>query len=159
MTLFWAAGNAKLCKVLPPKCRAGNNANAFVGGFRLWEDVAEQSAPAAVSIAPGRPAAANPVATKRRRPDDLETLVSMSRRRTYMPPDTNRKCESADSDAVDRSHDLIVEIEGACNRIYGLVRQTPVARLTRIACASIYARLRQAGAASSHGFLQAARSD
>jgi glucose-6-phosphate isomerase len=30
-------GNVKKLKELPPKCRAGNNANAFVGGFRLWE--------------------------------------------------------------------------------------------------------------------------
>lgn len=30
-------GNVKLIKVLPPKCRAGDNANAFLGGFRLWE--------------------------------------------------------------------------------------------------------------------------
>ena len=29
-------GNVRLLKALPPKCRAGNNANAFVGGFRLW---------------------------------------------------------------------------------------------------------------------------
>ena len=43
-------GNVKLLKALPPKCRAGNNANAFVGGYRLWE------APAAltdhVAVAP-----------------------------------------------------------------------------------------------------------
>jgi predicted NBD/HSP70 family sugar kinase len=31
-------GNAKLLKQLPPGCRAGNNANAFLGGFRLWEE-------------------------------------------------------------------------------------------------------------------------
>jgi len=31
-------GNAKKVKELPPKCRRGNNANAFLGGFRLWED-------------------------------------------------------------------------------------------------------------------------
>jgi polyphosphate glucokinase len=31
-------GNAKKVKELPPKCRHGNNANAFLGGFRLWED-------------------------------------------------------------------------------------------------------------------------
>lgn len=30
-------GNVKELKQLPPHCRAGNNANAFVGGFRLWE--------------------------------------------------------------------------------------------------------------------------
>jgi polyphosphate glucokinase len=41
-------GNVKLLKVLPPKCRAGNNANAFVGGFRLWEDTAELAGHAAV---------------------------------------------------------------------------------------------------------------
>ncbi len=30
-------GNVKLLKELPPGCRVGNNANAFLGGFRLWE--------------------------------------------------------------------------------------------------------------------------
>jgi polyphosphate glucokinase len=30
-------GNAKKLKVLPPKARLGTNANAFVGGERLWE--------------------------------------------------------------------------------------------------------------------------
>ena len=31
-------GNARLVKELPPKCRVGNNSNAFLGGFRLWQD-------------------------------------------------------------------------------------------------------------------------
>ena len=30
-------GNVKKLKKLPPGCRAGDNANAFVGGYRLWE--------------------------------------------------------------------------------------------------------------------------
>jgi predicted NBD/HSP70 family sugar kinase len=30
-------GNTKKLKQLPPGCRAGENANAFIGGFRLWE--------------------------------------------------------------------------------------------------------------------------
>jgi len=30
-------GNAKELKKLPEGCRAGDNANAFLGGFRLWE--------------------------------------------------------------------------------------------------------------------------
>ena len=30
-------GNAKELKELPPGCREGDNANAFLGGFRLWE--------------------------------------------------------------------------------------------------------------------------
>ncbi len=30
-------GNVKKLKELPPGCRAGANANAFLGGFRLWE--------------------------------------------------------------------------------------------------------------------------
>jgi polyphosphate glucokinase len=34
-------GNAKLVGKLPPGCRTGDNANAFVGGFRLWENDAE----------------------------------------------------------------------------------------------------------------------
>ncbi|MDQ6674877.1 MAG: ROK family protein [Chloroflexota bacterium] len=31
-------GNVKLLKDLPPKVRLGNNANAFLGGFRLWDE-------------------------------------------------------------------------------------------------------------------------
>ena len=30
-------GNVKKLGELPPRCRAGTNANAFIGGFRLWE--------------------------------------------------------------------------------------------------------------------------
>jgi predicted NBD/HSP70 family sugar kinase len=37
-------GNAKLLKALPPDARLGSNANAFIGGFRLWD----QEAPRAV---------------------------------------------------------------------------------------------------------------
>jgi polyphosphate glucokinase len=39
-------GNVKKLKELPPKCRAGDNANAFLGGFRLW------GPPRAVTISP-----------------------------------------------------------------------------------------------------------
>jgi polyphosphate glucokinase len=31
-------GNTKKLKTLPPGCRAGNNTNAFIGGFRLWKN-------------------------------------------------------------------------------------------------------------------------
>jgi polyphosphate glucokinase len=31
-------GNVKELKAMPPRCRAGDNANAFLGGFRLWEE-------------------------------------------------------------------------------------------------------------------------
>ena len=30
-------GNAKKLPDLPPKCLVGDNENAFIGGFRLWE--------------------------------------------------------------------------------------------------------------------------
>ena len=30
-------GNVKKLTMLPQGCRAGNNANAFIGGFRMWE--------------------------------------------------------------------------------------------------------------------------
>jgi polyphosphate glucokinase len=39
-------GSVKYLKKLPAGCRAGDNANAFIGGFRLWEH-AEGSAPRA----------------------------------------------------------------------------------------------------------------
>ena len=31
-------GNVRKLRVLPARCRAGENANAFLGGFRLWAD-------------------------------------------------------------------------------------------------------------------------
>jgi polyphosphate glucokinase len=36
-------GNAKELKELPPKCRIGDNRNAFRGGFRLWEETSRPS--------------------------------------------------------------------------------------------------------------------
>src|SRR5580704_12776561 len=36
-------GNSKLLKKLPPGCILGNNATAFTGGFRLWDEPAEQA--------------------------------------------------------------------------------------------------------------------
>jgi polyphosphate glucokinase len=34
-------GNAKKLKELPPNCRLGDNANAFIGGFRMWQKPSE----------------------------------------------------------------------------------------------------------------------
>jgi polyphosphate glucokinase len=36
-TVVLGGGNVKKLKALPPLCRAGLNANAFRGGFRLWK--------------------------------------------------------------------------------------------------------------------------
>ena len=36
LVVVTGGGNAKKLKGLPPGCRAGDNANALVGGFRLW---------------------------------------------------------------------------------------------------------------------------
>jgi hypothetical protein len=35
-------GNVKKLKVLPKGCREGDNSNAFLGGFRLWEKASDQ---------------------------------------------------------------------------------------------------------------------
>ena len=40
-------GNVKKLKLLPQGCRAGDNANAFLGGFRLWEQAGDQIPPLA----------------------------------------------------------------------------------------------------------------
>jgi polyphosphate glucokinase len=49
-------GNVHRLKELPPGCRAGDNANAFIGGFRLWEkaDGSDRDKHPCVR-APGRP--------------------------------------------------------------------------------------------------------
>ena len=36
-------GNVRHLKDLPPRCRAGDNANAFAGGFRLWDKAGSAS--------------------------------------------------------------------------------------------------------------------
>jgi polyphosphate glucokinase len=38
-------GNVKKLTELPPGCRAGDNANAFKGGFRMWEDARGRASP------------------------------------------------------------------------------------------------------------------
>ena len=37
-------GNLNKLKELPPGCRAGDNANAFRGGFRLWQEAGTRKA-------------------------------------------------------------------------------------------------------------------
>jgi polyphosphate glucokinase len=44
-------GNVKNLKELPPGCRAGDNANAFLGGFRLWEQPSNRKPPAPAKTA------------------------------------------------------------------------------------------------------------
>jgi hypothetical protein len=41
--LVLGGGNAKLLKTLPPDARIGTNANAFIGGFRLWDQEAPRA--------------------------------------------------------------------------------------------------------------------
>lgn len=47
-------GNAKLLDVLPEGVLLGENANAFTGGFRLWEETAQQQYPHHSIIDAGR---------------------------------------------------------------------------------------------------------
>jgi len=43
-------GNVKELKELPRGCRPGDNANAFVGGFRLWEGPADRGASTSAKV-------------------------------------------------------------------------------------------------------------
>jgi polyphosphate glucokinase len=58
-------GNVKKLKVLPPGCRVGDNANAFLGGFRLWSGVPARGPSASAG---GRPRARRVAARRARRP-------------------------------------------------------------------------------------------
>lgn len=44
-------GNVHKLKKLPPGCRAGDNANAFLGGFRLWRERGHRN----MSVLPRKP--------------------------------------------------------------------------------------------------------
>ena len=48
-------GNVKLLKSLPPGCRLGSNAHAFVGGLRLWEPAGARRRRAALAVPRMRP--------------------------------------------------------------------------------------------------------
>ena len=54
-------GNVHKLKTLPPGCRAGDNANAFLGGFRLWDKAAK---PPPVSESADREPAGQPATEK-----------------------------------------------------------------------------------------------
>jgi polyphosphate glucokinase len=53
-------GNVKKLTEIPPGARAGDNANAFVGGFRLWAGAEAGKPPAAAKTPPVLAAASNP---------------------------------------------------------------------------------------------------
>jgi polyphosphate glucokinase len=46
-------GNLRKLKELPPNCRPGDNSNAFIGGFRLWERNSGKDAVASLAISNG----------------------------------------------------------------------------------------------------------
>jgi polyphosphate glucokinase len=46
-------GNVQLLKEMPPGCRMGSNANAFLGGFRLWEEAGDRKAAGKKDTPPG----------------------------------------------------------------------------------------------------------
>lgn len=60
-------GNPRLLKALPPLCRVGDNANAFAGGFRLWQGQPPAAHKAAATQATGAPRKAARAAPARRK--------------------------------------------------------------------------------------------
>jgi polyphosphate glucokinase len=46
-------GNLRKLKELPPNCRPGDNSNAFIGGFRLWERNSGKDPVASLAISNG----------------------------------------------------------------------------------------------------------
>jgi len=64
-------GNVRKLKTLPPGCRAGDNTNAFRGGFRLCEGTPADAADSARGLAPS-PANLQAGSHKRGEADDDE---------------------------------------------------------------------------------------
>jgi predicted NBD/HSP70 family sugar kinase len=58
-------GNSKLLKKLPPHSRMVDNKNAFLGGFRLWEDPKISAANYDAAHEPGTPHRTNGSAVKK----------------------------------------------------------------------------------------------
>src|SRR5262249_21789737 len=49
-------GNAEKLREIPPGCRVGDNDNAFLGGFRLWEDEGTAGQTPMTAVSPSRTA-------------------------------------------------------------------------------------------------------
>jgi hypothetical protein len=47
-------GSVNKLKVLPPGCRKGDSANAFLGGFRLWKETGARQGSTRATPRPGR---------------------------------------------------------------------------------------------------------
>ena len=67
-------GNVNELKQLPPHCRAGNNANAFTGGFRMWEQAGDSR--------PSTPAASTSDNRKRRKENGYGSTRGTNQRKT-----------------------------------------------------------------------------
>jgi polyphosphate glucokinase len=66
-------GNVKLLKKLPEGCRGGDNVNAFLGGFRLWEtDHLPRALPKKTLFA--IPKSSSPQPTKKTRSTEKDTM-------------------------------------------------------------------------------------
>ena len=73
-------GNVRLLDTMPPGCRTGDNAHAFVGGLRLWEESRDTKAGAPVG-APKQAATPGPAARKK-----SAAAVARKRARRAPPP-------------------------------------------------------------------------
>jgi polyphosphate glucokinase len=60
-------GNVSRLKALPPGCRAGDNANAFRGGFRLWEESSNRVSPVPAPTPTPVPAPTSAISSAARR--------------------------------------------------------------------------------------------
>jgi polyphosphate glucokinase len=66
-------GNVKKLKTLPEGCRGGDNVNAFLGGFRLWEDDLRARAPRKKALL-AAPKKSSPHANEKPRFIEKETM-------------------------------------------------------------------------------------
>jgi polyphosphate glucokinase len=69
-------GNVKKLKELPHGCRAGDNANAFLGGFRLWDKESKRKPPPAPRR--GKPAKKKPTKKKPARANEDDARLNAS---------------------------------------------------------------------------------
>jgi polyphosphate glucokinase len=81
-------GNAKKLSKLPPLCRPGDNANAFLGGFRLWPGAGQPKA--AKKAAAKKPAARGKSAAAKRPPAAKKTPSAAKRRAAPKTPARSR---------------------------------------------------------------------
>lgn len=110
-------GNVANLVQLPPNCRAGDNANAFIGAFRLWEKADQPPAAVTTPTEPTAPAKAAKKATKKPKKSSKRAKANKESakkaRASAQPKESKQKRSTTDVDQPSVTEDSPASTEAS----------------------------------------------